>query len=92
MYDCIIIGLGPAGINASIYAKRSNLNTLVIEKNMPGGTLHNIKEIDNYLGYEHITGSELAKQFYKQFKEQKIKLSGSMWIKPFHVKVIVWMK
>ena len=73
MYDCIIIGLGPAGINASIYAKRSNLNTLVIEKNMPGGTLHNIKEVDNYLGYEHITGSELAKQFYKQFKEQKIK-------------------
>ena len=47
MYDCIIIGLGPAGINASIYAKRSNLNTLVIEKNMPGGTLHNIKEVDN---------------------------------------------
>ena len=73
MYDCIIIGLGPAGINASIYAKRSNLNTLVIEKNMPGGTLHSIKEVDNYLGYEHITGSELAKQFYKQFKEQKIK-------------------
>lgn len=73
MYDCIIIGLGPAGINASIYAKRSDLNTLVIEKNMPGGTLHNIKEVDNYLGYEHITGSELAKQFYKQFKEQKIK-------------------
>ena len=38
MYDLIIIGLGPAGINASIYAKRSNLNTLFIEKNIPGGT------------------------------------------------------
>ena len=44
MYDLIIIGLGPAGINASIYAKRSNLNTLVIEKNIPGGTLNSIKK------------------------------------------------
>ena len=51
MYDLIIIGLGPAGINACIYAKRSNLNILVFEKNMPGGTLHTIKHVDNYLGY-----------------------------------------
>ena len=69
MYDLIIIGLGPAGINACIYAKRSNLNVLVIERSMPGGTLHNIKEVENYLGYEHINGSDLAMQFYKQFKD-----------------------
>ena len=72
MYDLIIIGLGPAGINACIYAKRSNLNVLVIERGMPGGTLHNIKEVENYLGYEHINGSDLAMQFYKQFKDLKI--------------------
>lgn len=69
MYDLIIIGLGPAGINASIYAKRSNLKTLVIEKKMPGGTLHGIKDVDNYLGYNQITGPELAIKFYRQFKE-----------------------
>lgn len=69
MYDLIIIGLGPAGLNASIYAKRSKVKTLVIEKRMPGGTLHNINNVDNYLGYEQITGPELAIKFYKQFKE-----------------------
>lgn len=72
MYDLIIIGLGPAGLNACIYAKRSNLNVLVIERGMPGGTLHNIKDIENYLGYEHITGSDLAIKFYKQFKDLNI--------------------
>lgn len=72
MYDLIIIGLGPAGINASIYAKKSNLNTLVIEKNIPGGTLNSIKNVENYLGYKQITGPELAMEFYKQFKSLNI--------------------
>lgn len=72
MYDLIIIGLGPAGINACIYAKRSNLNILVFEKNMPGGTLHTIKHVNNYLGYKNIEGSELAIEFYKQFKELNV--------------------
>ena len=72
MYDLIIIGLGPAGINASIYAKRSGLNILVFEKNMPGGNLHSIKNIENYLGYEKIDGTNLAIQFYRQFKELNV--------------------
>lgn len=72
MYDLIIIGLGPAGINACIYAKRSNLNILVFEKNMPGGTLHTIKHVNNYLGYNNIEGSDLAIEFYKQFKELNV--------------------
>lgn len=72
MYDLIIIGLGPAGINASIYAKRSNLNVAVIERGMPGGTLHSIKTVENYLGYEQISGSDLALSFYKQFKALNI--------------------
>lgn len=74
MYDLIIIGLGPAGINACIYAKRSNLNVLVIEKGVPGGSLHNIKNVENYLGYEQINGSDLALKFYKQFKELNVPL------------------
>lgn len=76
MYDLIIIGLGPAGINASIYAKRSGLNILVIEKGMPGGNLHSIKKIENYLGYENIDGTNLAMQFYKQFRELKIPMKN----------------
>lgn len=76
MYDLIIVGLGPAGINACIYAKRSNLNILVIEKSLPGGTLHNIKDVENYLGYEHINGSDLAMQFYRQFKDLNIPMKN----------------
>lgn len=76
MYDLIIIGLGPAGINACVYAKRSNLNILVIERGLPGGTIHSIKEVENYLGYDHISGSELAMKFYKQFKELKVPMKS----------------
>ena len=81
MYDLIIIGLGPAGINACIYAKRSNLNILVFEKNMPGGTLHTIKHVDNYLGYNNVDGTELAMLFYKQFKELKVPMKNEEVIK-----------
>ena len=42
MYDTIIIGMGPAGISAGIYAKRSKLNTLILEKSTPGGLLNKI--------------------------------------------------
>lgn len=74
MYDLIIIGLGPAGISAAIYAKRSNLNILVIERNIPGGALNELSEIDNYLGYSKISGPDLAMNFYKQFKSLDIKM------------------
>lgn len=76
MYDLIIIGLGPAGINAAIYAKRSNLNVLVLEKETPGGKLNSIKEIHNYLGFEKITGPELATSFYRQFRSLKIAMKN----------------
>lgn len=76
MYELIIIGLGPAGINACIYAKRSGLKILVFEKGMPGGNLHSIKNIENYLGYEKIDGTNLAMQFYKQFKELEVEMKN----------------
>ena len=43
-YDLIIIGAGPAGLSAALYAKRGNLKTLIIEKNAPGGQLININK------------------------------------------------
>lgn len=60
MKDLIIIGAGPAGISAAIYAKRSGLDVLVIEKNLPGGLINNTNIIENYLGYKSINGAELA--------------------------------
>ncbi len=72
MYDLIIIGLGPAGLSAAIYAARSNQKVLSIEKETPGGKLNTIKDVQNYLGYENIMGPQLALIFYKQYKTLKI--------------------
>lgn len=62
IYDVIIVGSGPAGLTAAIYATRANLKTLVIESYMPGGKLSKTYEIENYPGIEKIGGSELAIQ------------------------------
>ena len=48
LYDVIIIGAGPAGLSAALYALRANLKTLIIEKSAPGGQLINISKIDNF--------------------------------------------
>lgn len=62
IYDVIIVGGGPAGLTAAIYATRANLKTLIIESYMPGGKLSKTYEIENYPGIEKIGGSELAIQ------------------------------
>ena len=64
MYDIIIIGSGPAGLSAAIYAQRACLDTIVIEKNgISGGQVLNTWEVDNYLGFPGVTGFELSRQF-----------------------------
>ena len=60
MYDVIIVGMGPAGMSAGIYAKRSGMNTLILEKSAPGGLLNQTSLVDNYLGFSAVSGSELA--------------------------------
>lgn len=64
IYDLIIIGSGPAGLSAAVYAKRAGLETLVIEKNyMSGGQVLNTYEVDNYLGLPGINGFDMGMQF-----------------------------
>lgn len=64
MYDIIIIGSGPAGLSAEIYAQRACLDTIVIEKNgISGGQVLNTWEVDNYPGFPGVTGFELSRQF-----------------------------
>ena len=64
MYDIIIIGSGPAGLSAPIYAQRACLDTIVIEKNgISGGQVLNTWEVDNYPGFPGVTGFELSRQF-----------------------------
>ena len=62
LWDFIVIGGGPAGINAALYAKRKGLETLIISKEM-GGQLHNTTDVDNYLGYTRIEGKHLSRHF-----------------------------
>ena len=64
MYDIIIIGSGPAGLSAAIYAQRACLDTIVIEKNgISGGQVLNTWEVDNYPGFPGVSGFELSRQF-----------------------------
>lgn len=64
MYDVIIIGSGPAGLAAAIYAQRARLNTLVIEKQpMSGGQILNTYDVDNYPGLQGVGGFELGQKF-----------------------------
>ena len=64
MYDVVVIGAGPAGITAGIYAKRANLNVVIIEKNAPGGQMINTGEIENYPGYAKIGGADLSMEMF----------------------------
>ncbi len=64
-YDVIIVGSGPAGMNACLYASRAKLKTLVIERNYPGGKVVKTNKIENWIGTESIDGPSLALQMFK---------------------------
>ncbi len=62
-YDVIIIGAGPAGMTAALYAGRSMLRAVVLERGISGGELLNTEIIEDYPGFEHIEGWDLAQKF-----------------------------
>ena len=62
-YDLIIIGGGPGGLTAGIYAMRAAMKTVLIEKGVTGGQVVMSDEVDNYPGFEHTSGAELAMKF-----------------------------
>jgi thioredoxin reductase (NADPH) len=66
IYDCIIIGAGPAGLGAALYAARDKFSTLMIEKFFPGGQINNTERIDNYPGMPGIGGQELVGKLLEQ--------------------------
>ena len=69
MYDIIIVGAGPAGLTAAIYAKRSNKSVLVFESTSPGGSIINALKIDNYPVNPGISGFDFAMNLYNQTKD-----------------------
>ena len=66
LYDCIIIGGGPAGLAAALYTARDRFKTLILEKFMPGGQIINTEQIENYPGFESIDGPGLIIKMQKQ--------------------------
>ena len=68
MYDIIIIGAGPSGLTAALYALRANKKVLIFEKSNYGGQIINTLNIENYPSYEHISGYDLATKLYNQVK------------------------
>ena len=92
MYDLIIIGAGPAGITASVYAARKRLNFMVITKDIGGQTAWS-GDIENYTGYQFITGPELTVKFEEHMRRYNVqmredeeiiklqKMGSSVWLK-----------
>ncbi len=81
LYDLIIIGGGPAGITAGIYAARQKLNTLLITKSFGGQLARKAVMIENYPGFEEISGLELIQKFEKHLRKQKIDIEKDEVIK-----------
>lgn len=69
VYDVIVIGAGPGGLTAALYASRSNLSTLILEKGIPGGQMNNTAEIENYSGFSSIMGPDLSMKMYEGAKQ-----------------------
>ncbi len=69
IYDLVIIGAGPAGMTAAVYASRANLKTLMIERGIPGGQMANTEDIENYPGYESILGPDLSNKMFEHAKK-----------------------
>jgi alkyl hydroperoxide reductase subunit F len=74
IYDLIILGAGPAGITAAVYAARKKMNFLVISKDVGGQTLWSA-DIENYTGYQFIAGAELVEKFREHLSQFDVQLN-----------------
>jgi thioredoxin reductase (NADPH) len=80
-YDVIVIGAGPAGLAAAIYASRARLKTLVVDESVPGGQVKTTHKVSNYPGFaEDVSGKELAQAFAAQAQRFGAKLAKAVEI------------
>jgi len=61
-YDIVVVGAGPGGLTAGLYAARAQRKVVCLEKLQPGGQIANTEEVEDYPGFEHISGWELAQK------------------------------
>lgn len=69
IYDVIIAGAGPAGMTAAVYTSRAELDTLMLERGIPGGQMANTEDVENYPGFEHILGPDLSNKMFEHAKK-----------------------
>ncbi|WP_138418360.1 thioredoxin-disulfide reductase [Aquibacillus sediminis] len=69
IYDVIIAGAGPAGLTAAVYTSRADLDTLMIERGIPGGQMANTEDVENYPGFDHILGPDLSNKMFEHSKK-----------------------
>ncbi|GAA5414911.1 NAD(P)/FAD-dependent oxidoreductase [Ureaplasma ceti] len=72
-YDLAIVGAGPAGLTAAIYARRANASVVFVDKAAPGGKVVTTAVVENYPGFESISGPDLALKFFEQAQKLKAK-------------------
>lgn len=97
--DVLVVGAGPGGLTAAQYASRANLNTVIIEQGMPGGEVNNTADVENYPGFEKVSGPDLAQHFYQssmafgaQFiygQVSKVDLEGDL--KRVHMEKVIYL-
>lgn len=63
-YDVVVIGAGPGGMTAALYASRANLSVLMLDRGIYGGQMNNTAEIENYPGFSSILGPDLGQKMY----------------------------
>jgi thioredoxin reductase (NADPH) len=73
-YDLIIVGGGPAGLSAGIYAKRAAMDAVLVEKGVPGGQVALTKGVENYPGYLEISGYDLCEKFLEHAKSYALEI------------------
>jgi thioredoxin reductase (NADPH) len=73
-YDVIIVGGGPAGLSAAIYALRASMRTVLIEKAAPGGQITLTDEVENYPGFKNINGYDLSEKFLSHAKSYNLEV------------------
>lgn len=88
-YDVIIVGAGPAGMSAAVYAARAELNTLMVDFGEPGGQINGTNEIQNYIGVGSISGSALGYRMFQHTRQLKVPFQKKKVVKiepgePYH--------
>lgn len=75
-YDVVIVGAGPGGLCAGLYAARARRKTVCLEMYLPGGQIASTGEVEDYLGFDHIEGAELAMKFADHAKKFGLEIAS----------------